>query len=63
MRTLLYARQDDHNWLLSEATSANETIALKSIQCQLALEEIYRKVQFKTEDSIKEELWNDTLKL
>lgn len=39
-----YAKQQDGRWLLSESSSADDLIELVSIQCQLALKEVYDKV-------------------
>ena len=40
------ARQAQGEWLLTVATGLDEVIALRSIQCELALREVYRKVTF-----------------
>jgi Uma2 family endonuclease len=40
-----YARQPNHQWLLTETDSLQETIQLPSIGCQLALVDIYDKVK------------------
>lgn len=40
-----YVRQPDNNWLLSEAASLEDKINLPSINCILALNEIYDKVE------------------
>ncbi len=39
-----YVRQPDNRWLLSEADSLPDTIQLPSIDCHLALAEVYDKV-------------------
>ena len=39
-----YVRQPDNQWLLSEADSVPDTIHLPSIECHLALAEVYDKV-------------------
>lgn len=39
-----YARQQDGRWLLSEYGSLDETVELTSIQCRLALREVYDKI-------------------
>lgn len=39
-----YVRQTNHSWLFSETNDKNDTVELKSIQCHLALNEIYDKV-------------------
>jgi Uma2 family endonuclease len=40
-----YVKQEDGRWLLSEARSIDAAIELSSIQCVLALKEVYDKVQ------------------
>ena len=40
-----YVRQPHDQWLLSERSSLTDTLVLPSIRCQLALSEIYLKVQ------------------
>jgi Uma2 family endonuclease len=45
-----YLRQPDQQWLLSEATSLDAIIDLPSIQCTLALADIYEKVAIDDED-------------
>lgn len=40
-----YVRQSDRCWLFSEVKSINDKFQIKSIECQLALEEIYEKVE------------------
>jgi Uma2 family endonuclease len=39
-----YVRQPDNRWLLAEADSLHDTVHLASIDCQLALVEVYDKV-------------------
>jgi Uma2 family endonuclease len=39
-----FVRQPDGRWLLSEYRSPEETVELSSIQCRLALREVYDKV-------------------
>jgi hypothetical protein len=39
-----YVRQPDNRWLLAEADSLHDTVHLASIDCRLALEEVYDKV-------------------
>jgi Uma2 family endonuclease len=39
-----YVRQADHRWLLAEADSLSDSIHLPSIDCHLALAEVYDKV-------------------
>ena len=41
-----YVRQADNRWLLSETNDLNAVIRLPSIQCELSLAEIYRKIAF-----------------
>ncbi len=41
-----YVRQGKDEWLLTEQSSLQDPLILPSIQCQLPLSEIYRKVQF-----------------
>jgi Uma2 family endonuclease len=41
-----HVRQRDGRWLLEETDSISDSIALESIDCRLALSEIYDKVQF-----------------
>jgi hypothetical protein len=42
----VYTRQPDNRWLLSEATQLDQAVQLTSIDCQLSLTEVYRKVAF-----------------
>ena len=46
-----YRRQPDGRWLLTESTSLDDSIDLPSIQCNLALAEIYDKVEVGDESS------------
>ncbi len=41
-----YLRQGDHAWLLSEVEGPEAEMALPAIACNLALAEVYAKVQF-----------------
>lgn len=41
-----YIKQEDGNWLLSEAADLSVSVALPSIDCQLAMAEIYDRVRF-----------------
>jgi Uma2 family endonuclease len=41
-----YARRAEGEWLLTVATGLGGVISLPSIQCELALREVYRKVPF-----------------
>jgi len=43
-----YMRQSDNQWLLSEAGGLQEIVHLPSINCTLALVEVYEKVVFGT---------------
>jgi Uma2 family endonuclease len=45
-RVLQYAKTSDKKWLLTEYQSADETLHLDSIECQMQLSEIYEKVNF-----------------
>jgi Uma2 family endonuclease len=44
-----YVRQPDNRWLLAEADSLHDSIHLPSIDCHLALAEVYDKVDIVTE--------------
>jgi Uma2 family endonuclease len=50
-RVTQYAKQSDGTWLFREANHLEEKLHLASIDCDLELESIYRKVKF----SIREE--------
>ena len=41
-----HVRQRDSRWLLEETDSVADSVALESIECRLALAEIYAKVRF-----------------
>jgi Uma2 family endonuclease len=41
-----YVRQPDNQWLLSETDDPGGQVALPSIDCTLAMAEVYRKVRF-----------------
>ena len=41
-----YIRQENGNWLFTEKAEVAATVILPSIECQLALERIYKKVRF-----------------
>jgi len=43
-----YVRQPDNQWLLSEASSLQDSVQLPSINCTLVLAEIYEKVELGT---------------
>ena len=40
-----YRRQPDHQWLLTECSGLEATLRLQSIECDLALAEVYDKVE------------------
>jgi Uma2 family endonuclease len=44
-----YVRQPDNRWLLAEADSLQHTLRLPSIDCHLALAEVYDKVDIVVE--------------
>jgi hypothetical protein len=41
-----YSRQPDNQWLLLETYSEADTLTLSSIECRLALADVYAKVHF-----------------
>ena len=41
---MLYSRQDDHRWLLTDVDDPQATLELPSIGCRLAVAEVYDKV-------------------
>jgi len=43
-----YVRQSDNHWMLTDASNLEDTISLTSINCVLALNEIYDKVEMGT---------------
>jgi Uma2 family endonuclease len=43
-----YVRQPDNLWLLSEASSLQNTVHLPSIDCSLSVADVYEKVEFGT---------------
>jgi Uma2 family endonuclease len=43
-----YVRQTDNRWLLSEASSLQDTVHLPSIDCSLSVADVYEKVEFGT---------------
>ena len=45
-----YVRQADNTWLLSETFSRDDTVALPSIDCRLALPDVYHRVEFAAEE-------------
>jgi Uma2 family endonuclease len=46
-----YLRQPNDEWLFSDFTAINSTLELTSIQCQLALADVYEKVTFEDEQA------------
>ena len=44
-----YRRQPDQQWLLTESTGLESTLRLHSIDCELALMEVYDKVELQNE--------------
>lgn len=42
----VYYKQDERNWLYSVAKGLDEKILLRTIQCELALRDIYRKTDW-----------------
>ena len=46
-----YRRQPDHQWLLTECNGLDGTLRLQSIDCELALAEVYDKVEV-SEDAL-----------
>jgi Uma2 family endonuclease len=44
-----YRRQNDGEWVLSEATGLDTSLRLPAIECQLALRDVYDKVDLTTE--------------
>lgn len=45
-----YRRQPDQQWLLTESTGLESTFRLESIDCELALAEVYDKIEFSDTD-------------
>ncbi|MFN8476079.1 MAG: Uma2 family endonuclease [Anaerolineae bacterium] len=45
-----YVRQSDSTWLLSETRSQDDTVPLPSIDCRLAVRDMYQRVAFPAED-------------
>ncbi|HHW75982.1 MAG TPA: Uma2 family endonuclease [Xanthomonadaceae bacterium] len=43
-----YRRQTDHHWLLTECSGLDGALRLESIDCELALAEIYDKVELQS---------------
>lgn len=46
VRVERYVRQPNEEWVFSETADINATLELTSIQCQLALADVYEKVAF-----------------
>ncbi len=46
-----YLRQPNHEWLFSDAAGLEASIELSSIQCRLALADVYAKVSFEPTES------------
>jgi hypothetical protein len=44
-----YLRQQDQQWVLTETSGLTETVQLASIECRLALAEVYDRVRFPDE--------------
>ncbi len=44
-----YVRQPNHEWLLSDAIGLESSLELPSIQCTLALADVYEKVDFEAQ--------------
>jgi hypothetical protein len=40
-----FVRQPDNQWLLSETSNLHDAVQLPSINCALALDEVYEKVE------------------
>jgi len=49
-----YTRQSDEDWHISVSNSLETVVTLPSIDCTLLLSDIYRKVTFETDDSLKD---------
>ena len=48
IRADLYTRQEDGGWLLTSADGPAGTLSLASVNCQIALADVYEKVKFET---------------
>ncbi|MBL8157275.1 MAG: Uma2 family endonuclease, partial [Anaerolineae bacterium] len=46
-----YVRQEDGQWLFSDALGSEAVVELPSIQCRLPLNEVYDKVTFEDADA------------
>lgn len=51
VHVMLYVRQADNKWLLSETKDLSDTIKLPITNCELSLKEIYRRVTFEPHDT------------
>jgi Uma2 family endonuclease len=49
-RVTQYIRQSNGTWLFQEASQLDEKLHLTSINCELELERVYRKVRFPTQE-------------
>lgn len=49
LSVVLYSRQGDGSWLITDFAAADERVPLESIGCSLTLAEIYAKVEFKSD--------------
>ena len=54
-----YVRQQDNQWLLSEAKELQDAIELPTIQCTLALADVYDKVDFQARAKVLRENSDD----
>lgn len=54
-----YVRQSDNSWRLYEYTESHEKIVFESIECELTLAEIYRRVEFPQLKLVKSKKKND----
>ncbi len=41
-----FSRQDDNTWIYSEVHNMDEVMEIDSVNCELSVKEIYRKVKF-----------------
>jgi len=48
-----FIKQNDGKWLFSEVNSPGAIVKLPSVDCELAVAEVYDKVEFEKEDEIK----------
>lgn len=40
-----YVRQSDHHWLLSEVSDLNDSVDMPSVECHLAVSDVYEKIE------------------